>query len=125
MEASRSIADGKVQLVALDLDGTTLNSGHELTSKTVDVLRRLSEKGVTIAIATGRSAPSVFGYVDSLALGKNVPVICYNGSFGFMVETNDDGTHSSPRQLFSMPVDEERARLLLNLAEKMGLVAQV
>jgi HAD superfamily hydrolase (TIGR01484 family) len=52
--------------VFLDLDGTTLNSSREISSKTIETLRRLNKKGFRIVIATGRSSSSVFPYFDTL-----------------------------------------------------------
>lgn len=43
-----------IKLIALDLDGTTLNSKGQLTEKTREALETVAEKGVHIVIATGR-----------------------------------------------------------------------
>ena len=107
------------RLIALDLDGTTLNSHHELSDKTTSTLRRLSSLGMTIAIVTGRSKPSSVKYIEALGLGKAVPLICYNGSMGFII---NGGNHE---EFFSRPIPEEPARVLLRLAEKLSLVVQV
>jgi hypothetical protein len=45
----------KIKLVALDLDGTTLNNDHALTDQTINTLQKLSIRGIIICIATGRS----------------------------------------------------------------------
>ena len=44
----------KYRMVALDLDGTLLQPDHTVSNETVDYLRALHDKGLTIAIATGR-----------------------------------------------------------------------
>ena len=44
----------KYKMIALDLDGTLLNSNHELTDEMADYLRRLHDRGIIVAIATGR-----------------------------------------------------------------------
>lgn len=44
----------KIKLIALDLDGTTLNSRGQLTAKTRDALETVARNGVHIVIATGR-----------------------------------------------------------------------
>jgi hydroxymethylpyrimidine pyrophosphatase-like HAD family hydrolase len=41
-------------MVALDLDGSLLNSNHELTDETAAYLRSIHTKGIVVAIATGR-----------------------------------------------------------------------
>ena len=108
-----------IRLIALDLDGTTLNKHHELSDKTTATLRRLSGLGMTIAVVTGRSKPSAIKYIEALSLSKPVPIICYNGSMGFIINGDNH------EEIFSLPIAEEPARILLNLANKLGLVAQV
>jgi hydroxymethylpyrimidine pyrophosphatase-like HAD family hydrolase len=48
----------KIKMVALDLDGTTLNCAHNITDRTIETLRDISQSGVTVCIATGRSLDS-------------------------------------------------------------------
>lgn len=43
-----------IRMVALDLDGTLLNSRKELTEYTKDILRRTVEKGIIVLPSTGR-----------------------------------------------------------------------
>lgn len=110
----------KYKLIALDLDGTTLNNAHELSELTITTLRELSAKGIVIAIATGRSAPSVFGYLSLLSLPQQSTfVIAYNGSCGFVVEKDCD-----PVPIFSVGIAIESARTLLGLTEELGLITQ-
>lgn len=45
---------GKTRLIALDLDGTLLNSAKALTARTVDALTAASRAGIEIVPATGR-----------------------------------------------------------------------
>ena len=108
------------QLVALDLDGTTLNSHHQLSDKTISGLRILSAKGFRIAIATGRSAASIIDHINILQLSQNVPVVCLNGALG-CTHTKENGT---PVNHFSLTIPPEEADMVLNLAQKMNLVAQ-
>lgn len=107
------------RLIALDLDGTTLNAHHQLSDKTTATLLRLSGLGMTVAVVTGRSKPSAVKYIEALGLDKAVPLICYNGSMGFIINGDNH------EEIFSRPIPEEPARILLKLAEKLGLVAQV
>ena len=44
----------KYRMIALDLDGTLLNSKHELTDEMTAYLRKLHDRGIIVAIATGR-----------------------------------------------------------------------
>jgi Cof subfamily protein (haloacid dehalogenase superfamily) len=45
-----------IRLIALDLDGTLLHKDKTISDYTQAVLRRLKERGVLIAVATGRNA---------------------------------------------------------------------
>ena len=68
------------KMVALDMDGTLLNNKHEISERSAQALKKLSEKGVMIVIATGRSSGSVTKYVTT-ALAQlqqqKVPMIGY------------------------------------------------
>lgn len=44
----------KIKLVALDLDGTLFNSQGLITERTKNEIRRITEKGIHVAISTGR-----------------------------------------------------------------------
>ncbi len=63
--------------------GTLLNSKHQLTPRTIETLQKLSNSGVTVCIATGRSIASVVGYLQQLQLSQQkIPIVCFNGSVG-------------------------------------------
>jgi HAD superfamily hydrolase (TIGR01484 family) len=58
-----------LRLIALDLDGTTLNNHHKLSERTISTLQRLSSSGVIITIATGRGLDTnMFGYIKTLGI---------------------------------------------------------
>lgn len=60
-----------IKMIALDLDGTTLNSSGELTERTEATLSKAAGQGVYVAISTGRSFNSL---PESI---KNVKGISY------------------------------------------------
>lgn len=47
--------DKNIKLIAMDMDGTLLNSRQEVTDYTVQVIKKAMEKGIYIVPATGRS----------------------------------------------------------------------
>lgn len=51
-----NIQEDMYQLICLDLDGTLLNSKHQMTERTINTLRQVEALGVKIAIVTGRPA---------------------------------------------------------------------
>lgn len=48
-----------IKMVALDLDGTTLNSRKEISARTAEAFRLAMEKGVHIVVSTGRTFHSL------------------------------------------------------------------
>lgn len=46
---------GNIKLVALDMDGTLFNSEGEISKKDRETLKRATEAGVAVAVATGRA----------------------------------------------------------------------
>ena len=51
--------DKKIRMVALDLDGTTLNSQKEISPRTLAAFKKAMGKGVHIVVSTGRTFRSL------------------------------------------------------------------
>lgn len=66
------------QLIAIDLDGTTLNNESKLSALTVRTLRELNKRGHVVSIATGRPYRSSSSIYE--ALGIHRPMVNYNGA---------------------------------------------
>jgi len=76
-----------VKLMATDLDGTLLDSTHTLRDVTRSALKALSDRGVVMAVATGRARSSIHESVTSLeGLGY---LISANGSKIYVCGTNE------------------------------------
>lgn len=67
-----------IRLLALDLDGTLLNSRGHITDRNRHALDRAREGGVRVAIVTGRRFRDARPI--ALDLGLDVPVIAHNGA---------------------------------------------
>ena len=52
-----------MKLIATDLDGTLLNSNHEVSKENAEALRLAQKKGIEIAIATGRTHSDAISYM--------------------------------------------------------------
>lgn len=74
------------KLIALDLDGTTLNSRAEITERTKAVIGRAQEAGHIVSIVTGRPNRMAVGYYDELKLKG--PMINFNGALGYIPHKN-------------------------------------
>src|SRR5688572_27226849 len=67
-----------IKLLALDLDGTTLNSQGQIPDANRDAIRAAEAKGVLVTIATGRRFRDAQPVGRELAL--NAPLITHNGA---------------------------------------------
>lgn len=68
----------KYKMVAIDLDGTLLNRNKEITASTKETILKAQNKGVKVALATGRIYRSALLYAQFI--GLNTPVIACNGA---------------------------------------------
>ncbi len=97
-----------IQLIATDLDGTLLNSQHQLTARTRETLKKAMRHGVHVVLATGRtwSAPTAGRVVREL--GLTLPGIF---SQGLMIH-NPDGSIRYQRSIAN-----ERAAEVIRFSE--------
>lgn len=65
-------------LVFLDIDGTLLDSTHQIMPKTRRILNRLEQQGIPIILCSARS-PGGVEVVERQA-GLHSPIVCYGGS---------------------------------------------
>ena len=65
-------------LVFIDIDGTLLDSNHQVMPKTKQILNRLEKRGIPIILCSARS-PGGVETVEKQA-GIHGPIVCYGGS---------------------------------------------
>lgn len=70
----------KHKLLALDLDGTVLNSQHTISRELIDAIRSIA-KDTHVVIVTGRHHVAAKPYYEQL--GLSTPIICCNGTYIF------------------------------------------
>jgi hypothetical protein len=68
----------KIRGLAIDLDGTTLLPDGVLGEKTRDCLKKLTDKGMQIIIATGRAVEAAEKYRS--AINAEGPMVFFNGA---------------------------------------------
>ncbi|TKC89230.1 Cof-type HAD-IIB family hydrolase [Trinickia terrae] len=113
------------QVIATDLDGTLLNSDHQLDPFTVATVRKLADDGVQFVIATGRHHRDVAGIRD--VLGIRPYLITSNGA---RVHAPDDTMihardlpPATVRRLVQPDVVGGHGRVIVNLfADKAWLI---
>lgn len=72
------------KLVAIDLDGTLLNSYGELSNNNKNALKQAIEKGVEIVLTSGRPIMSVKNLANEI--GCNNYMICGNGAITYDIQ---------------------------------------
>lgn len=69
-----------IKAIALDIDGTLLNSKKELSNRTKLAVAKAMERGVKIIIASGRPYSGVEEYAKELGIfEKGGYILCFNG----------------------------------------------
>ncbi|GGC91720.1 Cof-type HAD-IIB family hydrolase [Enterococcus wangshanyuanii] len=78
-----------IKLVAIDLDGTLLDSKKEISARNKAVLAQAKAAGVKVVLCTGRPLAAIEGYLETLDLRDNGDYsITFNGG---LVQKNDTG----------------------------------
>ena len=75
------------KFIAIDIDGTLLNSKSILTEKTKEVLRKATANGVYIVLTSGRLTDNVKKFCDDI--GANKYLIAENGASIINLQTNE------------------------------------
>lgn len=68
----------KYKLVAMDMDGTLLNSKGALTVDTLYAIKKAKDEGIIFTLATGRPISGVVKFLEMLDF--KAPIITYNGA---------------------------------------------
>jgi len=98
-----------VKLIALDLDGTLLNSSLKVSERNAEAVKRALDAGVQIVLATSRWYLLAKRNADRL--GIDTPLICNNGAV--VKRPQDD-------ELLHLRLDQELARDVTALADERG-----
>ncbi len=97
----------KYKLVAIDMDGTLLNSKNQVSERTKEVIDKAKNKGAHIVLSTGRVLKSALSYSKSLNL-KN-PIVACNGAIIVDEDTNI---------IYKKTIDNSLVKDIVNLARK-------
>jgi len=101
------------RLVALDIDGTVLNSKQEVTAHLKDTLAALAGRSVRTVLCTGRRWRSTVPVLEELEHVHPV-VVCSGGA---LIKRADD-----QKTLYTMPLKHETVRETVRLFREGGLV---
>lgn len=103
------------RLAALDMDGTLLNSNHEISDYTRSVLARADAAGKIIALATGRCLSELHEFIDAIPALRYI--ICENGANIYDTRLK--------RSIHRVSFSEGDVDFLLSELEKRTVIAQM
>ncbi|WP_170924690.1 Cof-type HAD-IIB family hydrolase [Candidatus Enterococcus clewellii] len=103
-----------MKLVAIDLDGTLLNSQHKLSKENVKAVRATEKAGAKIVIATGRSVVSAKEIVSQL--GISAYILALNGTY--IIEVDRYGEQKELRRSI---LDKEKLARAFQVTQKLGV----
>lgn len=100
----------KYKLMAIDMDGTLLNSQNEVSKRTIEAINNAKEKGVNIVLSTGRLLSSALGYARRLHLDNYI--IACNGAIIVDREEN---------LIYSKPIELDKVEEIISLGTKYNI----
>ena len=69
-----------IKLIAVDMDGTLLQSNNQIGEETKEVLKKADQFGIKIVPASGRPLPGVVPCMEDLGIiGQDNYAVLYNG----------------------------------------------
>ncbi len=74
------------KIIAIDLDGTLLNSEGEISAENKNAINLVKQKGIEIVLTSGRVSASVLNFEKELSAGRYF--ICGNGSMVYDMQKN-------------------------------------
>ena len=103
------------KLLALDMDGTTLNSEKKITPKTANAISELSKRGVAVVLSTGRGIAEINDYKNEFK-SINYGVLISGGMVYDFLNSKPVATH---------PLDTEIMLQLVEGAESEKAMIQL
>lgn len=95
------------KLIAIDMDGTLLNSNNEVSERTRNAILSASARGVHIVLATGRLLTSAINYSSKINLKR--PIISSNGAV--IIDENE-------KIIFERQIDKAQIENITYIADK-------
>ena len=97
----------KVKMVVSDMDGTLLNSNHEVSNRFFELFEVLKKRNILFAAASGRQYNSIVDKLDKIK--NDILVIAENG--GYVVHREEE--------LLSTPLPKDQRTQVLQTLEKV------
>lgn len=101
-----------VKLIAFDLDGTLAPLGKGMSQYEVELLRELEDKGVRIAVCSGKSTYYLCGFMRQIGLRQPILI----GENGAVIQY---GVDLPPKEFYILPYSQEAEQTLRFLREEI------
>lgn len=99
------------KLICIDIDGTLLTDDKKLSERNINAIKDASNKGVHVAISTGRIFPSANYYAN--LIGIKSPIIASNGAY--IKDTNED------KVIYKKNMEFEKTIKIINILKEYKL----
>ncbi|WP_088068901.1 Cof-type HAD-IIB family hydrolase [Gottfriedia luciferensis] len=110
-----------MKLIALDLDGTTLDTKKEISNETIRVIKKAQQQGHIVMILSGRAPSSINAELNKY--GLNCPIGGHNGTAifvdGKLLELNSLGCP----QVQKLALEIEKESVPYNISTNKGIFA--
>ncbi|MGX7059885.1 Cof-type HAD-IIB family hydrolase [Vagococcus humatus] len=107
-----------IKLVAIDMDGTLLNSQKEISEKNQQVLKEAKKQGVKVVLCTGRPLISVLSHLETLGLVEEGDyTVTFNGG---VIRENASG-----KVLNQITMSLEDVKEVYQIIDQLGMTADV
>lgn len=95
------------RLIAIDMDGTLLNSNNEISKRTNKAIEEATKRGIHIVLSTGRILSSAELYADSIGL-KN-----------YILASNGAVIRNEEREIiYKIPIEKYAVKQIMEVARK-------
>ena len=104
-----------IKLIAIDIDGTLLNSNKDLTKATIEAIEAASQAGIHVCISSGRPLTECLEYTRQLPSMRYI-VTC-TGAQVIDMQTGKD--------IFRNPLSADELRMLYGIITQYGAVPDI
>ncbi len=103
------------KLIAVDLDGTLLNSYGTISEENRKAIKKVQKEGVKVVLASGRTTNSVKSLAEEL--GGNEYIICGNGSLIYDLKKDEI--------IYDKFIDKNKALQIIQICEQNSIYYNV
>lgn len=75
----KNMNQNQVKLIAIDMDGTLLNSQKEIPEENIKAIQEATAAGIKIVLCTGRPRSGIVPHFEKLGLSEEEFIIMNNG----------------------------------------------